>query len=79
MNEIIEKIDVSLKLSIDDFLLLFTEQLSLTDEEIEKLRNLYYPFYIGFISADVDPQGSWIAIRNLFISQETQIDERPKK
>jgi hypothetical protein len=78
MNTAIEQIDVITKLSQEDFLTLFIGQLPLEKAEIEKIRDLYYGTYITFISSGVTPEEAWIAIRNLFISQETQIGERIK-
>jgi len=78
MNIEIEKISIITKLSKEDFLTLFIGQLPLEKAEIEKIRDLYYATYITFISSGVTPEDSWIAIRNLFISQETQIGERIK-
>jgi hypothetical protein len=47
-------------------------------DEIEKLSNVYYPTYVTFITNEVPYKEAWVAIRNLFISQETQIGERQK-
>jgi len=78
MNTAIEQIDVATELSKEDFLTLFIGQLPLEKAEIEKIRDLYYTTYSTFISSGVSPEEAWIAIRNLFISQETQIGERIK-
>jgi len=77
-NTIIDKININEQICKEDFLSLFMSQLPLLDEEIKKIMDLYYPTYLSFISSGVDAQSSWIAIRNLFISQETQIGERIK-
>lgn len=77
-NTVIDKINVSEEISKEDFLSLFMSQLPLLDEEIKKIMDLYYPTYLTFISSGVDAQSAWIAIKNLFISQETQIEERMK-
>ncbi len=72
----LEQIDVTKPLSKEDFLALFDNQLPLTNAEKEKVLNVYFPTYATFYSAGVDPENSWVAVRNLFISQETQIRER---
>jgi hypothetical protein len=74
----ISQINVSEPLSKEDFLALFIEQLPLTDEEKEKVLNVYFPTYATFYQSGVSLVGSWVAVRNLFISQETQIGERIK-
>ncbi|HPI81884.1 MAG TPA: hypothetical protein PK122_01485 [Candidatus Paceibacterota bacterium] len=78
MNKAIEQIDVNTELSKEDFLTLFIGQLPLKEEEIQKVADVYYPTYTTFVSSGVEPRDSWVAIRNLFISQETQIGERIK-
>jgi hypothetical protein len=75
MNKI-GQIDVTKSMENEEFVALFTEQLPLTDNEIEKIKNVYYAFYVKFISSGVLPEQAWIAIRNLFVSQEPQIGER---
>ena len=74
----IDKIDVSKLIERKDFEILFTSQLKLTEEEIEKINNVYYPTYTTFVTNDVSHKEAWVAIRNLFIAQETQIGERQK-
>ena len=74
----IDKIDVTTSLDNEDFVSLFTEQLKLTPEETQKLSDVYYAFYVQFITSGVSPKDAWIAIKNLFISQETQVGERMK-
>jgi hypothetical protein len=78
MNEALKNIDITTELSKTDFLTLFVGQLPLEKAEIQKLVDVYFPVYHKFISSGVDPEGSWVAIRNLFVSQETQIAERIK-
>lgn len=74
----IKQIDVTTSMENEEFVALFTEQLPLTEEEIEKIKNVYYAFYVKFISSGVLPEEAWLAIKNLFISQEPQIGERMK-
>ena len=74
----IDHIDVSKMIEREDFIFLFTSQLDLLPEEIEKLNNVYYPTYTTFITNKVPYEEAWIAIRNLFIAQETQIGDRIK-
>lgn len=74
----IDQIDISTSMENHEFVKIFTEQLPLTKEEIEKIENVYYAFYVKFISSGVLPEDAWIAVRNLFISQEPQIGERMK-
>ena len=74
----IEQIDVSKLIERNDFLILFTSQLDMTEDEIEKLKIVYYPTYTTFVTSGVPHKEAWVAIRNLFISQETQIGERQK-
>ena len=74
----IEQIDVSKLIEKEDFISLFTSQLNMKADEIEKLSNVYYPTYVTFITNEVPYKEAWVAIRNLFISQETQIGERQK-
>lgn len=74
----IDKINVSKLIEREDFKILFTSQLKLTEEEIEKISNVYYPTYTTFVTNDVPYKEAWVAIRNLFIAQETQIGERQK-
>jgi len=78
MNKAVEQIDVNTELSKEDFLTLFIGQLPLKEEEIQKVADLYYPTYTIFVSSGVNHYDSWVAIRNLFISQEIQIGERIK-
>jgi hypothetical protein len=78
MNTSIAKIDISTELSKEDFLTLFIGQLPLLEAEVQKVMDAYFPMYTAFISSGVSPEESWVAIRNLFISQETQIGERIK-
>lgn len=74
----IKQIDITTSMENEEFVALFTEQLPLTEEEIEKIKNVYYAFYVKFISSGVLPEEAWLAIKNLFISQEPQIGERMK-
>ena len=76
MKDTLDKIDVTKLIEREDFETLFTAQLDLTPEEIEKIHNVYYPTYTTFVTNEVPYEESWVAIRNLFISQETQIGER---
>ncbi|MCK9544886.1 MAG: hypothetical protein M0R03_22965 [Novosphingobium sp.] len=78
MNETLKKIDVKKPLSKENFRSLFTSQLFLTDEEVDKINNVYFPTYSTFYANGVKPEQAWLATRNLFISQETQIGERIK-
>ena len=74
----LEQIDVSKLIEREDFLTLFESQLPLTEDEIEKIHNVYYPTYTTFVTNEVPYEEAWVAIRNLFVSQETQIGERIK-
>lgn len=65
------KIDVFKLIEREDFLTLFTSQLKLTDDEIEKINTFYYPTYTTFVTNEVLYNEAWVAIHNLFISQET--------
>jgi len=76
MKDPLDKINVKKLIDREDFETLFTAQLDLTPEEIERIHNVYYPTYTTFITNEVSYVDAWIAIRNLFISQETQIGER---
>jgi hypothetical protein len=75
----IDKIDVTKSLSNEDFVSLFTGQLTLTPDELKKLSNVYYAFYVKMIESLVVPQEAWVAVRNMFVAQETQVGERMKK
>lgn len=74
----LQEIDVAKSMENEEFVALFTEQLDLTEKEIDKIKNVYYAFYVKFISSGVQPEEAWLAIKNLFISQEPQIGERMK-
>ena len=76
MNSTIEQIDVTKFIEKNDFELLFTSQLDLTPEEIEKINNVYYPTYTTFTANQVPYEEAWVAIRQLFIAQETEIGKR---
>ncbi len=76
MNKALDKIDVTKLIEREDFEVLFTSQLDLTPEEVEKINQIYYPTYTTFVTNDVPYEEAWVAIRNLFISQEAQIGER---
>lgn len=76
MKDPLDKINVKKLIDREDFETLFTAQLDLTPEEIERIHNVYYPTYTTFITNEVSYVDAWIAIRNLFVSQETQIGER---
>ena len=78
MNEAVKKVDINTELTKTDFLTLFVGQLPLEKAEIQKLIDVYFPVYSKFISSGVGPKTSWVAIRNLFVAQETQIAERIK-
>lgn len=78
MNETLKKIDVTQLLEREDFELLFTSQLELTQEEIDKINQVYYPLYTTFVTNEVPYEEAWVAARNTFISQEPQIGERQK-
>jgi len=78
MKKTVDQINVKKLLEREDFLTLFTSQLDMTEDEIEKLKNVYYPTYMTFLTHKVPFQEAWVAIRNLFIAQETQIGERQK-
>ena len=71
-----EHIDVNKLIEREDFVLLFTSQLDLTPEEIDKINNVYYPTYTTFIQNEVPYEEAWVAIRQLFISQEDEIGKR---
>ena len=78
MNDTIDKIDVTKSLANEDFVALFTGQLKLNPDELKKLSDVYYALYVRMIESEVAPDQAWVAIRNLFISQEPQIGERNK-
>jgi hypothetical protein len=78
MNDTIDKIDVTKSLANEDFVSLFTGQLTLTPDELKKLSDVYYALYVRMIESEVAPEQAWVAIRNLFITQEPQIGERTK-
>ncbi len=75
----IDKIDVTKSLGNEDFVSLFTEQLTLTPDELKKISDVYYAFYVKMIESFVPPQEAWVAVRNMFVAQETQVGERMKK
>ena len=79
MNTTIDKIDVTTSLSNEDFISLFTEQLELLPAELQKLSDVYYALYVKMVESEVVPEQAWVAVRNLFVNQETQIGERMKK
>jgi len=76
MEDQLDEISVKKLIDRKDFETLFTAQLDLTPEEIEKIHNVYYPTYTTFITNEVPYVDAWVAVRNLFVSQETQIGER---
>ena len=78
MNTTIDKIDVTTSLSNEDFISLFTGQLKLFPAELQKLSNVYYALYVKMVESEVEPEQAWVAVRNLFVTQETQIGERNK-
>lgn len=79
MNDTLDNIDVSKFIEREDFERLFTSQLDLTQEEIEKIHNVYYPLYTTFIENKVSHEDSWVAARNTFMAQETEIAARHQK
>lgn len=76
MNSTLDKIDVMKLIERGDFEKLFTSQLNLTEEEIERIHNVYYPLYTTFIENGVGYEESWVATRNTFVAQETEIGKR---
>ena len=78
MNTTIDKIDVNTSLSNEDFISLFTGQLKLFPAELQKLSNVYYALYVKMVESEVEPEQAWVAVRNLFVAQETQIGKRNK-
>ena len=78
MNTTIDKIDVTTSLSNEDFISLFTGQLKLFPAELQKLSNVYYALYVKMVESEVEPEQAWVAVRNLFVAQETQIGKRNK-
>lgn len=71
-----EKINVEKKLSLEDFLTLFSK-LPLLPEEKEELPN-YHVIYETFLLSEVSPKDAWIATRNIFAIKNQQIAERIK-
>lgn len=74
----IEQIDITQPIEKEEFCMLFEQQLPLNNEEKEKIRELYFPFYALCVTNGVEPAASFEATKNLFYSQETQIKERIK-
>lgn len=72
----LNEINVEQKLSLEDFCTLFM-QLPLNENEINELSN-YYKMYELFISSNVFPKDSWVAIRNMYIIKNQQILDRIK-
>lgn len=72
-----EEINVEEKLSLEDFLTLFSK-LSLLPEEKEELSN-YHAIYETFLLSDVSPKDAWIVTRNIFAVKNGQIADRMKR
>jgi hypothetical protein len=71
------EIDVFQELSYEDFQILFNgQQLPLNESEKLSIEKEYYPMYKMFFDAGVGAEGSWLAIRNLFIMKNSQIAKR---
>ena len=73
-----EEIDVKSPLSVEDFCTLF-DQLPLNEVEKISVKDEYFKMYTTFIQADVKPESSWIAIRNIFIVKNQDIANRVQK
>lgn len=69
-----EEIDVKEILPFDDFSTLFG-QLPLNEEEIAMLMD-YYKMYDMFVKSGLDPEKSWITVRNIFAVKNQQIAAR---
>jgi hypothetical protein len=72
----IEEINIKNKMSEDDFKVLFSN-LPLNEEEQASLTE-YYQMYTTFITADVTPNDSWLATRNIFFMKNQQLKDRIK-
>ena len=79
MNRTLDQIDITKLVEREDFEILFTSQLHLFSEEIKKIHNVYYPLYTTFIENAIPYEKAWIATRNTFIAQETEIAARHQK
>jgi hypothetical protein len=77
-NNRIKEINVEKPLTKDEFFDLFDSQLPLNEEEKDKVNNVYFTTYSTFFANGVTPEQAWLATRNVFLSQETQIGERMK-
>ena len=69
-----EEIDPTKTLELEDFITLFS-RLPLDEEEHRSLGE-YYQMYETFLKADVSPENSWVATRNVFIVKNPKIGER---
>jgi hypothetical protein len=73
----LEKINVQLPLSIEDFIAIFDHiQVPLTQEEKDRVKNEYFQMYTLFLSNETVPETAFIAVRNLFALKESQIGAR---
>jgi len=61
----IDLVDVKIKMSFEDFFILFSN-LPLNEKEKLELKD-YYTIYELFISNGVEPETSWVATKNIFI------------
>ena len=71
-----EEINVEEKLSLEDFLTLFSKA-PLLPEEKDTLLD-YHIIYETFLLGEVNPKDAWIATRNIFVIKNIQIRERIK-
>jgi len=71
-----DEINVEEKLSLEDFLTLFSKA-PLLSEERETLPD-YYAIYETFLLGEVTSKDAWVATRNIFVIKNQQIGERIK-
>jgi len=74
-KNVLSSIDITKKLALENFCLLF-EQVTLNDEERDKVKVFYWNLYTIFIQNNVNELDAFSAVKNVFISQETQIKDR---
>lgn len=72
-----DEINVKEALPFEDFNTLFG-QLPLNEEEIASLLE-YYKMYELFVQSGLDPEKSWVTVRNIFAVKNQQIAARIKK
>jgi hypothetical protein len=73
----LDEINVSLPLSIEDFITIFNHiQVPLTPEEKDRVKNEYFQMYTLFLINETVPETAFIAIKNLFALKESQIGAR---